>query len=134
MMMLFLFVLLGALGFAHVGLRFAIIDVRLQHTRLQDEVRKLNLEVIELEQQKEAACDTQALREFGLLEMQMVEADPRLQERVVVSTELRRKYAPVDGEAQGTLAAAVPVEDTRQTGRGVLMSLLDARPAFAAGR
>jgi|GEM_PF-4892664 len=128
---LFAFVLLGALGVAHVGLRFQIIDSRLQQSKMQETVRSLQLEVDQLEHQKEAICDAQTLRDFGKRQMEMVEADLRVQPTVVMAADLRDKYLKGSSSAGSAVAMAGELEKPEKS---FLMSLMDTRSAFAADK
>ncbi|PKO18695.1 hypothetical protein CVU37_04725 [candidate division BRC1 bacterium HGW-BRC1-1] len=128
---MFAFVLLGALGVAHVGLRFQIIDSRLQQSKMQETVRSLQLEVDQLEHQKEAICDAQTLRDFGKRQMEMVEADLRVQPTVVMAADLRDKYLKGSSSAGSAVAMAGELEKPEKS---FLMSLMDTRSAFAADK
>lgn len=129
---LFAFVLLGTLGVAHVGLRFQIIDSRLQQSKMQETVRALQLEVDQLEYQKEAICDAQTLRDFGKRQMEMVEADLRVQPTVVMAADLRDKY--LKGGSSSAGAAVALAGELEKPEKSFLMSLMDTRSAFAADK
>ncbi len=123
------FMVAGSLLVAHVALRFAIRDVRMQHRQLQEQVRNLLQQKERLEHEKETLCNSQNLRETGRRQLAMMETDPRSQLTVAVASDLRQKYTR--GAATRTAVALADRAENAKD-RGLLMTLVDASPAFAA--
>lgn len=124
---LFAFCVVVVLCIAHVALRFATRDMMMQHRQLQEQAQLLMRDVSRLEHGKEVLCDSQRLRDFGRREMGMVEADPRSQVTVALAADTRDRYMKTVPAA----GSAIARHDEAAADRGVLVSLVETRSAFA---
>ncbi|MCX7718545.1 MAG: hypothetical protein N2111_09135 [Candidatus Sumerlaeaceae bacterium] len=128
-------IVFAAWGVAHIHLRFAIDDMRLQHRRLQEQYRGLELRRMALQGETERMSELERLGQFARYELGMVEQDPRTRVVASVPTDVAAKYvesrsvaAADQGDAADTLIGRLP----DVPGKSLLLTLVDVNQAFAA--
>ena len=127
------FVVLCALGIAHVHLQFQQSDLRLQQSHLQIHQRKLVREQGVLNREIEKLCNPDILKERARRDFHMVEA-PAPSEHVTanVSRSLVAKYsAPAASRDSAIALAEIRHQKEKRGFEDTLLSLVDIRSANA---
>ncbi|MBX7244605.1 MAG: hypothetical protein K1X53_03850 [Candidatus Sumerlaeaceae bacterium] len=127
---IFVFVVIAGLALAHIHLRFAINDLRVQHRELQGDYQDLVRRQQAIQLQNERLADTDTLiamaRSRGMERVAPSMAEPR-----ALPGDLAAKYSSSDGSVVAGLA---PVLDTAGASvKDVLIKLVETRSASAAG-
>lgn len=132
---LFFSLALAFWGVSHVHLRFAIDDARMQHRRLQEQYRGLELKHMALQGETERMSELERLGQFARYELGMVEQDPRTRVVASVGSAVSAKYAESRSVAVAEEAGAADALIGRLPdvpGKSLLLTLVDVNQAFAA--
>jgi cell division protein FtsL len=132
---LFVSVVLAVWGVAHIHLRFAIDDMRMQHRRLQEQYRALEIRHMTLQGETEQMSELERLGQFARYDLGMVEQDPRTRVVASVPPAVAAKYAESRSVAAADEAGAADVLVGRLPdvpGKSWLLTLVEVNQAFAA--
>ena len=80
------------LGVAHLSLRFAMRDLKLQHVALQAQQRDLLQQLTTLEMQNEAMCSPEELKQYAIRQLGMVDYSVGTHERAQLPADARARY------------------------------------------
>lgn len=135
-------VLLLLLGVAHLSLRFAMRDLKLQHVSLQAEQRDLLQQLVALEMENEAMCSPEELKQFAIRQLGMVDYTAATHERAQLPPEAKFRYLDANAmasagggarEGGGVLTLPAP-RDTDEGAIGRVAEMLGSVNRAVAGQ